>query len=226
MENTIRFGKALIAAFSMITVAVASGFEAPDATFGLTKGTKMIYDQQLGNGKRVHVAYDVEGLVKVGAQEVADIQVVHPEYAQHQYMAAKDGGLYRYENAYLGNMPGVNEEVSPTVLLKPGATAGSTWTWVERLPFQTGGRVTPQQTADLARKLTLNWKAEVESVDESVTTPAGTFRVVVVRYESTSEAFGHQTTRRWISSDAGILREEGWKGNDRRTLEMTSITKG
>lgn len=198
----------------------------PEASFGLTKGTKWTYSLKSGSGAKIVLTHQVKDMVKVNGIEVAEIEVIHPEYSRFQYRGTSGGGLYDYENLYLGHMRGVNEESTPAPLLAPGIKAGAEWNWVEQKAFQTGGRVTPQQMEEMRRKLTLSWHAEVEAVDKDITTPAGTFKALLVRYDAVSEQYGHQTVRRWISPEAGLLKEESGAGEKMTILELTAFSKG
>lgn len=211
----------VLAGLSMNASVRAAASPAAESAFGLTPGTRWTYTRTAGDGRPETIQEKVVALKTVKGHPVAEIQVSSNGSVRYEYLAARPDGLWTYMPLYLGNWAGVNDQWPPTPTFKAGLKKGDSWSWTEIQAVQTAGskKYDPED-------FRLNTTAVVEAVDEPITTPAGTFKVTVVKYDAVSKTFGKRSFRRWISPEAGLVREELLSAKGRIVTELQSYRPG
>lgn len=226
MNKSSRFAAFGAASLFLASISLAAAFTARvtsninQNSFGLSVGTEWTYKSSRGgSGDTIHKS--VVDMKSIKGNPVAEIKVSTKDYQIWEYMGSRPDGLWRYQASYLNQWPGVNEDWPASLAYKAGLKKGDKWSWSEIVPVQTGGNYKYDPN-----DFRLNTTAVVEEVGQEITTPAGTFHVTVVKYDAKGKKLQSQSYRRWISDEAGLVKQESLLPNQVDSLELVSFKPG
>lgn len=139
-------------------------------------------------------------------------RVTHGAFASYDYEGPRADGWYRYKNAYLGGLRGVDPKSAPAPVLKDPLKVGASWSFVDHLTYQVMGDA-PLPTEEETRFVVTS---TIEALDDPVTTDAGRRLALRVR-RATRGAGGDSDVVEWFERAVGLVRRvDGPPGFDPR----------
>jgi hypothetical protein len=170
--------------------------------YPLKVGTKWHYQIDVGGGQKVTVVYQITKTETVNGKPMAILeQLINGEVKATEYVSAETGGVYKYRNNGYDFAP-------PVCLLKYPIREGSSW--------QTETKLGTKEFTVIGR----------EGRVEEVQVPAGKYRAVSVKIETTVKGNKISTTY-WFAPDVGIVKQSAeYQPGKSQSMELAKFEEG
>jgi len=204
-------------------LACASALVNAEPTYGLKMGASWTYIIKFGE-EASEYGLTVSKIIPEKGETVFELQSALKDRTGYSYRSLRPAGLYSLYNRSMSG-PGFETANATPVLLNP-RRKGAAWEWFA--PFRGQTMVGPDGKAPDTKELDQNCRAAIETVDESVVVPAGSFKCYRVKITKTSKTNGTSFYFDWISPEAGLVKRHiPSRGEQVAGLwELTKFTPG